>query len=60
LVVVHGQHGVELAGLGAHEHRVSRIGAVGRQAFRLCLLYCRLDDVDLLAAEIAAVAGVGD
>src|SRR5690606_28758072 len=58
LVMVHGQDGVEGAGPGAQEDGIGWEGSVGGDAAGLGLLDGRGDDVDLLAAEVAAIAGV--
>ena len=56
LVVVHGENGIEVAVLGPQEHRVRRERPLDREPLGSGLLDRRLDDVDLLATEIAAVA----
>src|SRR5262245_21688750 len=55
LVVEHGEYGVELPAFRPHEYGVRRVRPVRRQAPRLRLPHRRLDDVDFLASEVAAV-----
>ncbi len=59
LVVIHRHDRVEVAASRAHEHRVGRERARRRATpSRARRFDGRRDDVDLLAAEVAAVAGV--
>src|SRR5690606_32633135 len=57
-VVVGGDHGVELAGRGADEHRVRGDRAARVDALRLQPCPCGLQDARLLIAEQAAIGGV--
>src|SRR4051794_37539352 len=57
LVVVHGDHGVELAGVQLHEDGVAGNRANHVEAFGDALLDHRCADVDVLAAEQPAFTG---
>ena len=52
LVVVHRQHGIELALIGAHENGVGRVRAIGVDAFALGLLNRGLNDLDFFTAKV--------
>src|SRR5205823_4008289 len=56
LVVVHAEHRVELAASRRDPDGIGREGALDRMAVLPALLDRRGDDVDLLAAEYAALA----
>ena len=58
LVVIHGQYRVEGAIAGADENGIRRIGAGSIETTRHGSLDGRFDDLDFLAAAIAAIAGV--
>ena len=60
LVVVHRHHGVVLPGAQLHEHRIARDRArATSRPSALTFSITGADDVDVLAPEQAALAGVG-
>ena len=58
LVVIHGDDGLELAGLGLQEDGVGRKRPLHRQAFLVQFAHRRRDDVDFLATAGAAIAAM--
>jgi hypothetical protein len=56
--MIHGQHRVKAALDGAEEHGVGGIGSIDVPSASRRFLDGGADDLDLLPAEIAAVAGV--
>ena len=58
LIMIHGDDAVDLAGLGFQKHRIRGPGTIDIQLLVLQILDGWADDLDLLHAEIAIVAGM--